>query len=190
MNSVDEKQEIRKRVESRVSRLSDETKQRASCQIKERLLTLPEIASSKTIGLFVSFQNEVDTKELINTFLLNTTKTIVLPYIENTGLVFRRIISYSDLKIGHFGICEPNTSCPLISVNTIDILVVPGLAFGLHGERLGRGKGYYDKVLMNFSGVSIGICFDTQFEKRIPMESSDKYLPIIVSEKRIIRVSK
>jgi 5-formyltetrahydrofolate cyclo-ligase len=190
MNIVDEKQVMRKRVESQMFNLSEEKKQLASRRITKRLLTLPEIFRSKTIGLFASKNNEVHTEELIKTLLRDTTKTIVLPCVENTGLVFRRILSYTDLKIGHFGVREPSLSCQVIPISIIDVLVVPGLAFGVHGERLGRGKGYYDTVLSDFRGISIGICFETQYEKNIPMEIHDKYLNIIVSEKRIKRVSK
>lgn len=68
------------------------------------------------------------------------------------------------------------------------VLLVPGLAFSLKGERLGRGKGFYDRYLESFSGVTVGVCFDFQIKEFIPLESHDKKVDFVITPKREIIV--
>lgn len=67
-----------------------------------------------------------------------------------------------------------------------EVILIPGLAFSEKGERLGRGKGFYDKYLHKYRGVKIGICFEVQLENHIPTEEHDIHLDYLVTEERII----
>ncbi len=69
-----------------------------------------------------------------------------------------------------------------------DILLVPGMAFSQQGERLGRGKAFYDRYLKKFSGQKIGICFEMQLVERVPTEDHDELVDYVVTEKRVIKI--
>jgi len=71
------------------------------------------------------------------------------------------------------GIREPATGCIEIPPDDLDLVLVPGVAFDLHGNRLGRGKGFYDRLLQNFRGTKCGIAFDEQIVEKIPAEKTD-----------------
>src|SRR5439155_17896642 len=79
----------------------------------------------------------------------------------------------SDLKIGRFGIHELAEHCPPISLNRLDFILVPGVAFDLTGRRLGRGKGFYDQLLAAVSGTTCGVAFDEQIVREIPVAPHD-----------------
>lgn len=66
------------------------------------------------------------------------------------------------------------------------ILVIPGIGFSPSGERLGRGKGYYDRYLENFSGIKIGVCFEEQLKNELPCDEHDQRMDFIVTENGVI----
>jgi len=71
---------------------------------------------------------------------------------------------------------------------TPDVLLIPGRAFKVEGDRLGRGKGFFDKYLADFKGTKIGICFDFQIFENIPLEPHDQPMDYVVTEKRILKM--
>lgn len=69
-----------------------------------------------------------------------------------------------------------------------DVLLVPGLGFSLKGERLGRGKGFYDRYLESFKGIKVGICYECQISTELPTEAHDQKVNFIITEKNIYRI--
>jgi 5-formyltetrahydrofolate cyclo-ligase len=94
----------------------------------------------------------------------------------------------TDLKIGQFGIREPSETCPQIPLNRLDFVLVPGVAFDLHGRRLGRGKGFYDQLLAAVRGKTCGVAFDEQIVNEIPVEPHDVLLHCILTPSRWIQL--
>jgi 5-formyltetrahydrofolate cyclo-ligase len=94
----------------------------------------------------------------------------------------------TDLKIGQFGIREPSETCPQIPLNRLDFVLVPGVAFDLHGRRLGRGKGFYDQLLAAVRGKTCGVAFDEQIVTEIPVEPHDVLLNCILTPSRWIQL--
>src|SRR5436305_5725261 len=92
----------------------------------------------------------------------------------------------TDLKIGQFGIREPTEMCPQIPLNRLDLILVPGVAFDLHGRRLGRGKGFYDQLLATVRGRTCGVAFDEQIVTEVPVEPHDVLLNCILTPSRWI----
>ncbi len=92
----------------------------------------------------------------------------------------------SDLESGRFGIREPKANCPKLALNELDLVLVPGVAFDLQGRRLGRGKGYYDRLLATMRGVTCGIAFDQQILSEIPVEPHDLIVNCILTPTRWI----
>jgi len=90
----------------------------------------------------------------------------------------------SDLQLGAFGIQEPNSACPIFDLKKLDFVLVPGIGFALNGFRLGRGKGYYDRLLAEMPGFKCGVAFDWQIVFEIPAEPHDICVDCILTPTR------
>lgn len=103
---------------------------------------------------------------------------------EKSHYVACAITNVTDVVPGQFGIPEPTQVCPLIPLNKLDFLLVPGVGFTLAGCRLGRGKGYYDRLLAEARGTKCGVAFDWQVTVEVPAEPHDILLDCIVTPTR------
>jgi 5-formyltetrahydrofolate cyclo-ligase len=112
------------------------------------------------------------------------TKEIYLPSIEGDDIVIRQYKSEQDLKVGKYGILEP-VGAVLDNPEEINLVIVPGRAFDIRGYRLGRGKGYYDRLLTKMRAIKIGVCFDCQYIFRVPAEEHDIPMDYVVCRKLI-----
>ena len=93
-----------------------------------------------------------------------------------------------DLLVGRFGIREPETWCSQIELNRLDFTLVPGVAFDLQGRRLGRGKGFYDRMLAAVRGTTCGVAFDEQIVEEVPVEPHDTRVNCILTPTRWIEL--
>jgi 5-formyltetrahydrofolate cyclo-ligase len=93
-----------------------------------------------------------------------------------------------DVRVGKFGIREPVEGCPEIQLNRLDLVLVPGVAFDLQGRRLGRGRGYFDRLLADMRGMACGVAFDQQIVGRVPAEPHDTVVNCILTPTRWIEV--
>jgi len=154
------KEKLRLRVEllDRMKNFSPVERARQNQILTTKFLALPEFAAARTIAFFASEPFEVATDFLISESL-KLKKKVGLPRVEKNSrmLEFHLIQNLSELCAGCFGINCPAVTAPRIPLSEIDLLVVPALAFDLAGNRLGRGGGYFDRVLSKFSGESIGL---------------------------------
>lgn len=139
-----------------------------SRMIIQRLLHSDRVKNAQTIILYYSLHDEVNTHHLID-LLSETGKKILLPYVkDDTEMELREYGGPDDLRKGCYGIMEP-TGNTFTNLETIDVAVIPGMSFDSNGNRLGRGKGYYDRFLKKIPDVyKIGICFDFQKVDNIP----------------------
>ena len=100
-------------------------------------------------------------------------KQILLPVVIGNDLELRLYTGPQDLKKGAYGIEEP-VGEPFTDYASIDLAIIPGVAFDVHGNRLGRGKGYYDRLLPRLPHIyKIGICFPFQLLEEVPTEALD-----------------
>ena len=95
----------------------------------------------------------------------------------------------ADLATGKFGIREPRSHCGEILLNHLDLALVPGVGFDLKGRRLGRGRGFYDRLLAQISGTKCGVGFDEQIVEAIPTEPHDVHLNYILTPTRWSKVA-
>lgn len=165
------KSDIRRAAKSAVKALTAQQKADKSTLILSSIASSESIKSAKTVALYASLSDEVQSFELIE--LLSQTKRVVLPRVAGDDMDFYPYTP-SSLKVGAFGIEEPQGSEP-ISPDEIDVIVVPGVAFTTDGKRCGRGKGYYDKYLSRsgFRAIKIGVCYAEQLAEDIPNEPHD-----------------
>jgi 5-formyltetrahydrofolate cyclo-ligase len=157
--------------------------------IQARVLGSSLYRFAQGIALYSAMQNEVSTDD-IRDDALRIGKSVFFPRLgAGGGLVFVEIQSAADLAPGRFGIPEPNGENLLGHYGDIDLLiVVPGVAFDHNGNRLGRGQGFYDRLLQS-SGprvTAIGLAYEFQVVKSVPVDSWDEKVRFIVTEDRFI----
>jgi 5-formyltetrahydrofolate cyclo-ligase len=117
-------------------------------------------------------------------------KRVALPrFDQGDGFYGAALVgSLPELQKARFGILEPHSSAPGLPMNQLDLALVPGVAFDCGGGRLGRGKGFYDRLLMSARAVKCGIALDHQIEAGLPREPHDLAMDCIVTPSRWIDV--
>lgn len=126
----------------------------------------------KVVSLFAPLPGEVD----LRTLPAGIDRTWVFPKVVEATLAFHVAVDMQrDLKPGAYGILEPSDGSPTVEADEIDLFICPGLGFDLQGGRLGRGKGFYDRILAKArpDAVKLGACFNHQLLENIPMEDHD-----------------
>jgi len=161
-----------------------------SLRIKENLFGLREFKDAKVVLFFASFRDEVETLGMIKE-ALDTGKRVYLPKVEGDSLGIYEIERVSDLKAGYMGIPEPEADIDKKrDIAQVDVIIVPGAAFDTEGNRLGYGKGYYDRLLRERGAPLIALAFEEQVFERLPREPHDVRMDIVVTEKRVIWTKK
>lgn len=178
----DSKPLIRKAVKERVAAMSETDKQMEADVLFSYLENLEQVRNSKKILLYHPMTDEIDVMKAVRKWA--ETKEIYLPAIEGDDIVIRQYKSEQDLKVGKYGILEP-VGAVLDNPEEIDLVIVPGRAFDIRGYRLGRGKGYYDRLLPKMRAIKIGVCFDCQYIFRVPAEEHDIPMDYVVCRKLI-----
>lgn len=136
------------------------------------------------IALYYSIPGEVQTAAFLEKWF--DRKQLLLPLVVGNDL---RLLPYKGcdtLTQGVFGIPEPTDIETAIPESNVDLIIVPGVAFDRQLNRMGRGKGYYDRLLSTLQAPKIGICFDFQLQETIPVEPFDKKMDMIITEKEVI----
>ena len=146
--------------------------------IFNKIINLKEYKDRTLILTYVSLKEEVDTIELIK-YSLNIGKQVAVPKCEGNDIVFYYINNLEDLKEGNFGILEPKTN---ETVNDFEnsICIVPGIAFDKENNRIGYGKGFYDRFLKNYKGVKIGLTYKEYICDKIDVDDNDVKMDKII----------
>jgi 5-formyltetrahydrofolate cyclo-ligase len=141
---------------------------------------------ARTVLFYIPARAEPDLTPLLAK-AFSEGKTVALPCFvsKQNNYEARRIEDLKrDLVPGQFSILEPRLGCPVVALNQLDLALVPGVGFDLSGCRLGRGKGYYDRLLAQVPGHKCGIAFEWQIVKEIPWEPHDIRLNSILTPTR------
>lgn len=166
-----EKKEIRENMVELRQRISDSNRMIYSNMIVENIEKLELFLAAKNILLYWSMKDEVYTHDFVNRW--KNQKKIILPVITQGGLKLRQYTGdWKKFKTKKFTILEP-AGIDYFSPDLIDLAIVPGLAFDSKNNRLGYGKGYYDKLLVRIKAYKIGVCFDFQKIEYIPHSKHD-----------------
>ena len=170
-----DKKELRQFIRNEKRQYSSSQLEELSLSVLSRLNGNEHLQRAKTILMYYSLPDEVNTHVYIDQ-LLERGKKILLPeVIDGENMVIREYTGKHDLKEGAFHIMEPIGSLfPEERYQEIDLAIIPGMAFDAKRNRLGRGKGYYDRFLQKIPQVyKIGICFPFQLIDKIPTEETD-----------------
>lgn len=139
-----------------------------------------------SIGLYAADDEEMPTKKLCENLLSTTHSRVFFPKIMGEELRFFEISNWRQLEKGKYGLLSPST-CVEIGAHSLDVLIVPGRAFDYFGRRLGRGGGYYDRVLRSKRPrLVVGYAFDFQLVTALVSEYHDQKVDRVITEKRIL----
>ncbi len=159
---------------------------RQSTAASERLLTQPVWQQAQTVLLYWPLQDELDLAPLFRA-ALDSGKTLALPRFEVASASYAPVAIQdpaADLVPGKYGIREPASHCPGLSIKALDLAVVPGLCFGMNGPRLGRGQGYYDRLLTQATALKCGVGYDFQVLPEVPADTFDVALDFVLTPVR------
>ena len=170
MDNQQTKHTIRSALRSRLQKQKEVERLIKSFYIKEKLFDLVEFIKATIILFYLSFDGEVETWRMIEK-AISLGKKVAVPFIDRRSKkLIPAMIADCGLSLvgGPYGIYEPRHR-RIVPTSMIDLIVVPALAFDLSGNRIGRGKGYYDRFLHSLSRPvpTVGLAFDFQVSTRL-----------------------
>ena len=169
------KQALRSRILMQLKRQKEEVRKQKSNLIARKLLRQGVFKKAKKVMFYIAMEGEVETREMIEA-AKRLGKIIAVPVCVKNRASLRPALldSHAHLKKGPYGVSEPVVS-RFISLRELDLVITPGVAFDKKGNRLGRGKGYYDRFLSRIpkDTPSIGLAFNLQILPVVPTTSHD-----------------
>jgi 5-formyltetrahydrofolate cyclo-ligase len=185
------KAELRRELRQVLKDIPETGRMRASAEAGARLLDQRIWKQSRSVLFYHPIAGELDLTSVIQ-LALESGRTVLLPrYSEETGAYapVRVFDIKSDCAPGKFGIAEPGPNCAAYPLNSLDLALAPGLGFDPAGRRLGRGKGFYDRLLAQVAGAKCGVAFDQQIVGQIPAEGHDIRMDFILTSTRWLEIS-
>lgn len=193
MDILSQKKELRKEAKSYRKSLSESDRLDKSSAIISNLKALKEFQKAEVFLMYASLPDEVETLSLIREFTEDGKKQVYCPVTQGDEMEFYRISSVDDLKEGNFHVLEPEPLKERLLELQKDIhycMLMPGLMFDKKGNRLGYGKGYYDKYLARVPKevnlTTIALSYEKMIKVVIPTEGMDWKTKYIVTEDRIV----
>jgi 5-formyltetrahydrofolate cyclo-ligase len=184
------KRAMRRHVLALRDALPPDVRASAAAAIASRVAALPQFGAASAVLLTIAFRGEWDTMPLVLAALANG-KVVAVPRVDQRArmLELHAITEpAADIVAGSQGIPEPRLHCPLVPRETIDFVLVPGVAFDASGRRLGYGGGYYDRLLplLSARAARIAGAFDVQLVPRVPAAPHDVAIDAIVTESQML----
>ena len=184
------KDSLRAKLINKRKELSKSELKEKSNYIKMTIFKMKEFEDSRTILFYISYNNEVDTHQIIKE-CLEIGKKIVVPKTDilKEKILLSELTNWNHLEPGEFNILEPKKEFfKEVLIDSIDLMFIPGIAFDIHGNRIGHGKGYYDRLLkIPHNAIRVGLAFELQIVDNILTEIHDIKVNKIVTEKRVIK---
>ena len=179
---MESKTELRRHIRQLKASLTQTEKQRQADSVFHDIECTKQFKVAKVVLLYHSLPDELPTHLVIDQW--SKAKTILLPRVDGENL---RLFEYnaSAMVQGSFNIAEPSASCKEYTIADVDLAIVPAMAFDNKGHRLGRGKGFYDRLLANSPVTKIGVAFSTQILKTVPADAFDVGMDIVITDKSV-----
>ncbi len=176
---------IRQRLRAAQHFIDWDDRRRLSAQLCEMLRRAPVWRQARAALLFAPMADEPDVTPLLKA-AWKEGKRVAFPRFDGVSGQYSAALveEDGDLKPGRFGVLEPAAHCTAVALNHLDFAIVPGIGFDLTGRRLGRGKGFYDRLLAQVHGHKCGVAFDTQVVTELPEEPHDVRLNSLVTPTR------
>lgn len=176
-----EKAEVRKKIRELKREVPLEEKIRRSEVIMRQVESLPAFQQAQTVLLYWSMADEVQTHAFVEKWYKD--KVLLLPCVDGDDLRLRQYTGPECMVEGEqFGIGEP-TGPEFTDLDSVELIMVPGVAFDHQGNRMGRGRGFYDRLLKSTpNALKVGVAFDFQMLEEIPVEEFDVKMDKVISE--------
>ena len=180
------KQKLRQKYRAVRDSFGEEFIKKASKAACKNLINTKEFSDADTVLLYYPINNELSPLKILE-IAIQSGKTVAFPVCqkEDRTLIFRKVTSLSQLRVASFGIFEPSEECSIVTPNERTLCIVPALALGRSGERLGYGGGYYDKFLATFGGTSAGFIYSELAGIDLPQENFDVSLNMIITDREV-----
>ena len=191
----EDREALRQKILGARDGLSDKVRQAKSISVMQNFWTLMGMQQWSTLFIYVNFRSEVETLELIKK-CINRDIRVAVPLVEASAVRMIPLLikdPEQDLVPGYYNIPEPDPKKSLrLEPGEIDAAVIPGSVFDIHGGRLGYGGGYYDRFLLNDAPQAkrIGLAFELQVVDKVPLEPHDQPLDILITEERIVNITR
>ena len=185
-----EKRELRRKLRALFKTMTDAEVGDASSRACALLRQQSVWKAARAVFFYAAMPGEINLSPLLEEGL-RAGKIIALPrFMAETGdyAAFQIRDAARDCAPGAFGITEPTAQCASFPLKRLDLALVPGVGFDLAGRRLGRGRGFYDRLLAQFSGIKCGVAFDGQLVERIPEERHDMRMNCILTPTRWLEI--
>lgn len=189
--SMLQRQEIRQQVRHLRRAMTDEQQAQAAEQLAELALNYAPLSAARNIALFLSVDGELNTRPLIAR-LWHLKKAVYLPVLHPFSpgnLLFLRYSPDTPLLPNKLRIPEPPLDIrQLITLDQLDLMLVPLVAFDQHGQRLGMGGGFYDRTLQNWRQhgfLPVGLAHDCQQVDSLPVAEWDVLLPAVMTPSKL-----
>jgi 5-formyltetrahydrofolate cyclo-ligase len=192
LESTMDKAQWRQRFRAVLKDLSQAQREEASACARDLLRRQTVWQRAGTILFYAPMPGELDLSLLLDE-ALQAGKAVALPgFAEETGTYQAFEISHftHDCGPGKYGIAEPGAHCPPMPLKRLDLALAPGLGFDVSGRRLGRGQGYYDRLLAGIAGAKCGVAFDQQVVGQIPAARHDVSMNFMLTPTRWLEIPK
>ncbi len=188
MSECDAKAELRLAMRAARRSMSAEDRSSQAADIVARVLALPEVARATRVLGYAAAPEEFDPAPLLEA-LASRGAAICLPRICGPEALSAHVCRPAEaLEPGPFGILQPRSDAPEAGLATLELVIVPGIAFDARGARLGFGGGYYDRLLASVpSAVRLALAFDCQLAEKVPEGEHDERVDFVVTPTRLIR---
>ena len=184
------KNELRQKYRALRDSFGEEFINKASYSTSNNLQKIEEFVKADIVLLYYPTKNEISPLPLFE-ICLKMGKTVAFPVCqkESTTLMFKKVTSLDMFSPSSFGIFEPNEECEIIIPTEKTICITPALLFSKDGHRLGYGKGYYDRFLKDFNGISVGFSYSDCVLDFIPHDAHDIPLDMIITESEVLKIA-
>ena len=186
--TADRKKEMRQEIKKLSKAMSADERALSDRAVFENIVAMPEYKKAGTVFTYVSVDNEIDTRTLLER-VLSDGKRLCVPLISGKTMEIKEVSDLGILRAGTYNIPEPTKDAVPVSPDEIDLAVIPCVTCSKSGERLGRGGGYYDRFLKGYKGAAAAVCRECFMRDKIPLAEHDVNIPLVVTDRAVYRNS-
>lgn len=190
MQILASKDKLRRQIKKDLQKLAAAEKKTRSGKIRQYITGYINTTLPRQVGIYLHLADEPDIDAIVVDFTATGATRISAPKIVGQSLQYYPLESLQKTEVSRYRIREPAVSIESVKFSATDMVLVPGLAFTENGLRLGHGKGYFDRFLAGFPGLSVGVCFSRQILTALPVQDHDRRVKMLITDLGLWDVSR